>query len=134
LWLKGRLNQRYKLEIQENWWIGKNGKGAFKMVPDMVIYEADTGKPLCVLDTKYKAHNSVLNEDYYQMVAYSDTVGCENAILIYPKELELPFDEKPGRIRVRTAIFDLGTDLETAGSEFLKSIYSVLERVQEGKS
>lgn len=128
-WLEGRLNEIYQLKKQENLMIGE--KGAIRMVMDMVICQRDTGRPLCVLDTKYKAHNKVLNEDYYQVLAYSDAMGCENAILIYPKELEYPFDEKPGKVRVRTAIFALGTDLETAGSVFLKDIYSVLETVQE---
>jgi hypothetical protein len=34
------------------------------------------------------------NEDYNQVVAYSDAVRCENAVLVYPMLLEHPFDEK----------------------------------------
>jgi 5-methylcytosine-specific restriction enzyme subunit McrC len=120
-WVKQNLDSRYLLASQESFTIGE--KGALKMVMDLVLYDRDAQTPLCVLDTKYKAHSTVSNDDYNQVVAYADAVGCENAVLIYPKELEYPFDEKPGRIRVKTAVFDIGTDLDAAGEKLLKRLY-----------
>lgn len=96
------------------------------MVMDLVLYDSETLRPVCVLDTKYKAHSTVSNDDYYQVVAYADAIDCENAILIYPKELEYPFDEKPGRIRVKTAIYDLCSDLDLAGEKLLERLYSAI--------
>ena len=126
-WLEERLDKRYELRRQESLTIGE--RGALRMVMDILLCDRDTGKPLCVLDTKYKAHNTVSNDDYNQVIAYSDAVGCENAVLVYPKELEYPFDEKPGRIRVNTAIFDVGSNLDIAGGKLLQRLYTVLERV-----
>lgn len=124
-WLKQHLDVRYMLKSQETYAIGE--KGALKMVMDLVLYDKETGSPLCIVDTKYKAYSAVSNDDYYQVVAYADRLGCENAVLIYPKELEYPFDEKPGRIRVKTAVFDVGSDLDQAGERLLERIYAVLE-------
>ena len=120
-WLKQNLDSRYLLKTQESFAIGE--KGTLKMVMDLVLYDRETRVPLCVLDTKYKAHNTVSNNDYNQAVAYADAVGCKNAILIYPKNLDYPFDEKPGRIRVKTAVFDVGTEIDEAGKKLLARLY-----------
>lgn len=125
-WLEHNLDGKYKLKTQETVAIGE--KGALRMQMDLLILDAGTGMPLFVLDTKYKAHKTVSNYDYNQVVAYADAVGCENAVLIYPRELEYPFDEKPGRIRVRTAVFDVGNDLEKAGSRLLERLYGTVEK------
>lgn len=92
-WLKQHLDTRYLLKSQETFTIGE--KGALKMVMDLVLYDKETRNPLCVLDTKYKARSTVSPEDYSKVLAYADRLGCENALLIYPKELEYPFDESP---------------------------------------
>ena len=123
-WLKQYLDSRYLLKTQESFVIGETG--ALRMVMDLIIYNRETGIPLCVLDTKYKAHSSVSSEDYNQVVAYSDAVGCENAILIFPKKLDHSFNEKPGRIRVKTTIFDIGIEIEKAGEQFLESLYATI--------
>jgi 5-methylcytosine-specific restriction enzyme subunit McrC len=123
-WLLQNLDPRYLLRPKESFVIGE--KGILKMEMDLIIYDQETRIPLCVLDTKYKAHNAVSNDDYNQVVAYADAVGCENAVLIYPKELEYPFDEKPGRIRVRTAVFDVGAEIEGAGQKLLEKLYEGL--------
>jgi len=123
-WLEKHLDGRYKLKKQETLSIGEHG--SLRMVMDLLLCERNTGKPLCVLDTKYKAYHSVSNADYNQVVAYADAVGCQNALLIYPQELIYPFDEKPGRIRVRTAVFNLGKNLDKAGAKLLSRLYTIL--------
>jgi 5-methylcytosine-specific restriction enzyme subunit McrC len=123
-WLDQHLDDRYMLKSQEIFTIGE--RGALRMVMDLVIYDQETRRPLCILDTKYKAQSTVSNDDYYQAVAYADAEGCENAVLIYPKELDYPFDEKPGRIRVTTAIFDISSDLDQAGEKLLERLYEML--------
>ena len=125
-WLDQHLDNRYMLKSQETFTIGE--KGALRMVMDLVIYDRETRSPLCVLDTKYKAQSTVSNDDYNQAVAYADAAGCENAILIYPKELEYPFDEKPGGIRVKTAVFNISSDMDQAGEKLLARLYEVLSK------
>lgn len=56
-------------------------------------------------------------------MAYADALNCENAVLIYPRQLEYPFDEKPGRIRVKTAIFDINDDLDRSGNLLLEELF-----------
>ncbi len=129
-WLQQHLDTSYLLKFQETFTIGE--KGDLKMVMDLVLYDRGTRRPLCVLDTKYKAHSTVSNDDYYKVVAYADRLGCENAFLIYPKELEYPFDEKPGKIRVKTAVFDIGGDLDQSGKKLLDRLYSVIEKRETG--
>lgn len=125
-WLELHLDKRYRIKKQEGLTIG--GKGSLRMIMDLLICDARTARPLCVLDTKYKAHNTVSPADYNQVVAYADATGCENAILIYPGKLEHPFDEKPGTIRVKAAVFDIGADLSAAGEAMLRQLYdTVLE-------
>lgn len=120
-WMGQHLDHCYYLGVQESFNVGENGE--LKMLMDMVLYHRETKSPLCVLDTKYKAHSAVSNNDYYQVVAYADALNCENAVLIYPRQLEYPFDEKPGRIRVKTAIFDINDDLDRSGNLLLEELF-----------
>ena len=84
-WLEEHLDEKYILRSQESFSIGE--QGALRMVMDILIYEKASEKCLCVLDTKYKAHDSVSPDDYNQVLAYSDAVGCGHAVLVYPSEL-----------------------------------------------
>ena len=124
-WLKDNINPKFDLRIQESRNICQQNNLRIQM--DILITDRESGRPLCVVDTKYKVDNTVANIDYYQVIAYSDAVGCRNAVLIYPGELTTPFDAKPGGIRVRTATFDLGKDLDVAGKNLLQHLYEILE-------
>lgn len=120
-WLRQNLSSRYRLGMQVPFAIGE--KGALRMVMDLVLYHQNTKSPIFILDTKYKAHSVVSNDDYNQVVAYADAVGCDSAILIYPRKLECPLDERPGRIRVKTAVFDVGMDLDLAGRKLMECLF-----------
>jgi 5-methylcytosine-specific restriction enzyme subunit McrC len=124
-WLEEKIDSRYLVQRQESLYIGK--QSTLRMQMDILISDRQSQKPLCVLDTKYKRDNSVSPSDYYQVVAYADAVSCQQAALIYPSESLVPFDAKPGGIRVRTIVFDLGTDLDDAGKKFIQTLYSILE-------
>jgi len=125
-WLDKHLDDRYMLKSKETFTIGD--KGALRMVMDLVIYDRETRRPLCILDTKYKAQSTISNDDYNQAVAYADAAGCGNAVLIYPKDLECPLDEKAGGIRVKTAVFNISSDLDRAGGKMLERLYEVLSK------
>lgn len=124
-WLEEKIDSRYIVQRQESLYIGK--QSTLRMQMDILISDRQSLKPLCVLDTKYKRDNSVSPNDYNQVVAYADAVSCQQAVLIYPSESQVPFDAKPGGIRVRTIVFDLGKDLDSAGEKFIQNLYSILE-------
>lgn len=100
--------------------IGQDGRIKFNI--DLVVYERDAQKALFVLDTKYKAPDHPGNDDISQVVTYATAKECDEAILIYPKPLNL--DERVGKIRVRSLTFSLDGDLEEAGSKFLENLFS----------
>ncbi len=89
---------------------------------DLLLCDIATSKVQYVLDTKYKAPDKIDNKDIYQIVAYAQVLKCQNAILIYPQNLEKPLDIKHGDIRVRSLTFSLNSDLNRAGITFLTSL------------
>jgi len=44
------------------------------------------------------------------VIAYAEAIGCKEAILIYPVEMESPLDMWVGDIHVRSATFALEGD------------------------
>ncbi len=69
--------------------------------PDAVAWSRRDGRPLLVLDVKYKASAAAKNQDLYQVVAYSHVIGAPKAALVYAMV-------EPERLRVRGG----GPDLE----------------------
>jgi len=131
-WLQQNLDERFELKIQESYTIGD--RGALRMEMDLVIKDRDSHEVVCILDTKYKAHESVKPADYYQVIAYSEAVGCETAVLIYPQPLKYAFNEKPRGIRVRSATFDIRGDIEQGGEKLLAELYDSIDHVHETQS
>ncbi|MEK0179452.1 McrC family protein [Microcoleus anatoxicus] len=89
---------------------------------DLLLCDIATSKVLYVLDTKYKAPDKVESDDRHQIVAYANALKCQNAILVYPQNLQQPLDIKNDDIRVRSLTFSLDSDLHEAGETFLKSL------------
>lgn len=125
-WLQVHIDhKRYRVERQKEF---KSGEAlGLKMFVDIVVYDISSKAPLCVIDTKYKVYNSFSNDDYYQVIAYADALGCDEALLVYPEGLARPMDLKPGNIRVRSLSFDLCKPIEEAGRAFLGKLYAVLD-------
>lgn len=117
-WLKIYLPDRFNLKIQEKVVIGESQDFSFLL--DMVIYDIATSKPVCVLDTKYKASEKPSSEDITQAVAYAEMKYCNQAILVYPIRHKKELSEFIGSKRIRSLTFCLDGDLETNGKEFLK--------------
>ncbi|XZN90829.1 MAG: McrC family protein [Microcoleus sp.] len=89
---------------------------------DLLLCDIATKKVHYVLDTKYKAPDKVDNNDIHQIVAYANALNCQNAILIYPQNLQQPLNIKHGDIQVRSLTFSLDDDLNEAGKTFLTSL------------
>lgn len=116
-WTRQNLPPEYRLQEQET--LNVDEEGTLSMRIDLVLYLRVVNRPLCVLDTKYKLHGTVENDDYNQVVAYALNRQCGDAMLIYPKRLQRAFRAEHGGIRVRNLTFEVGGDLEAAGGAFL---------------
>ncbi|MEZ2321528.1 MAG: McrC family protein [Microcoleus sp.] len=117
-WLKANTPKRFKVEEQ---YPVKHDKDYFDRI-DLLLCDIATSKVLYVLDTKYKAPDTVESDDRHQIVAYANALKCQNAILVYPQNLKQPLDIKNDDIRVRSLTFSLDSDLHEAGETFLKSL------------
>jgi hypothetical protein len=106
----------------------RGARGAFTFDVDAVLSDQQ-GQPLAVLDAKYKAPEKASNDDVYQVVTYAETLGCHQGALVYPTPLDNPLDESFGRNRVRSLVFRLDGDLETAGKAFWSDWQSGLPHV-----
>lgn len=68
--------------------LSRNGKGKFRLIPDIGIYE--NRKLICLVDTKWKlldrskSHDGVSQADMYQMYAYAREFRCSRVILLFP--------------------------------------------------
>jgi 5-methylcytosine-specific restriction enzyme subunit McrC len=121
-WLNHHLPEGWRVKVQERVYISAENRLYFQV--DLVLVNDLTGLVSCVLDTKYKTPESPSPEDIAQVIAYAETLNCNEAILIYPTKLSHPIDEKPGHIRVRCATFDLSDDLERSGQNLIQEIFS----------
>jgi len=106
------------VEVGEDW--------ALSFTIDLVLYDSETSKPICVLDTKYKAKDRPETNDVTQVVAYAEMKRCNKSILIYPVSLSRPLDEKVGNIGVQSMMFSLNGDIEEAGRLFIQLLMSQL--------
>lgn len=118
-WLKVNLPPNLTLEIQERINIGEK----LHFYPDLIIYDSQK-TPKYILDTKYKNPEHISNHDLYQVVTYALSKHCPEAVLVYPTELNNSFNQNIRDIKVRSLTFSLDENLEDAGKEFLKKLFS----------
>lgn len=121
--LKSNLPKGYKLTVQSpKRYLTEN---AFQMRPDIVISEqGKDGKPVCILDTKWKlidedkkydnggkdAKKGVSQADAYQLFAYGKKYKVNEVCLIYPQweGFKTPFQFKfEGNLTLGVIPFDL---------------------------
>lgn len=119
-WLKVNLPPN-SVKTQEKIFIDKNRY--FK--PDLIIYDTQSSTPKYILDTKYKNPEKIPDNDLNQVVTYAVSKHCSEAVLVYPKVLNNSFHQyNIGNIKVRSLTFSLHENLEDAGKEFLKKLFS----------
>ncbi|MDF1554527.1 MAG: hypothetical protein P1P84_15760 [Deferrisomatales bacterium] len=119
-WLRLNLPPHVELKAQHTLRFGDEGELEFRV--DLLLVERSSGKPLCVLDTKYKVHASPTSSDIHEVRSHADALGCTEAILVYPVDLAKPLDATAGSIRVRTLSFRTDGDLDAAGESFLGAL------------
>ena len=115
-WIREQLPLSRRLSIQESGSFDPLGEIEYRM--DLVLYERG-GRPLTVLDTKYKKTTQPQGADVHQVVAYAVEKGCQEAILVYPQSVVAPKDFFVGPVRVRTVGFPLDRSVDEGGAEFL---------------
>jgi len=122
-WLKVHLPEGLELREQERVDIDESSMLYF--IVDLVIYEKDRDKAIYVLDTKYKVSDSISPSDFSQVTTYALAKNCQEAILIYPGEINFQSGGLIQDIRVRSISFPLEGDIEKAGRSFLKDLLGV---------
>jgi 5-methylcytosine-specific restriction enzyme subunit McrC len=117
-WLLKNLPTGIRLEKQYYAQLSPDGKFYFNI--DLVLIDARTDKVIAVLDTKYKRKADPEDHDIEQIVAYAISMNTKDALLVYPSPHTNNFDFKVGdNVRVVGLSFDIGSDPDEAGKEFL---------------
>jgi 5-methylcytosine-specific restriction enzyme subunit McrC len=120
-WLRAHMPQGYSLQVQSRFVI--SGDYNLQFVIDLVVIEVESGRVVCVLDTKYKRAQTPGSSDVEQITAYAEAKAANEAILVYPGMMPVALDSFIGRIRVRSVAFSLDSDLEAAGNRFLNAVF-----------
>lgn len=124
LWLQDNVAEEYQVRIQHIAALEATTRLSFKI--DLVLRDVHTGKPIAVMDTKYKLGEAPLESDIQQVVAYAVEMGVQHAFLVYPSAIGGNFRAKVGDIVVEGLRFDLNADPDLEGHRFREAL---LERV-----
>ena len=108
----------YHIKAQESTTIGPNAELRFQI--DLTLY-GENGRPLAVLDTKYKTPDKPSPADISQVITYAKAKGCHHAMLIYPQPLPQPLQVQVGDVQLHTLTFGLNKPLDAAGDRFIQS-------------
>lgn len=119
-WLAKNLPSLWALKIKDNIYLDSGG--AYRFIPDLVIYNRRTGQAGYILDTKYKVPEQPAQSDISQVITYAHMKQSREAILIYPAQLLRPLDARSHGIHVRSVNFDLCANLEDSGRQLISSL------------
>lgn len=123
-WLKNHLPSN--ILLTEEFPISLGEVHTIRFGVDILLTDVSTGKPLCLLDTKYKDVDSPSTSDVQQVIAYAKALGCKEAILVYPTPPKYHFEAHVGGdIHVWTAAFSTEGDLEANGHALLQQVLSI---------
>jgi 5-methylcytosine-specific restriction enzyme subunit McrC len=117
-WLRRNLSTQWKLQTQHR--VPLEDNLAFRI--DFVVNDVGSEATALVADAKYKAVSQPSTQDIAQVVAYAKSKHCHNAVLIYPQELHKAFNIHVGDVRVRSVVFDLGSDWKKGKRQFFDEL------------
>ena len=90
---------------------------------DIVLIEEKSGRPIAVLDTKYKSSDEPSEADIYQIAFYARELQVDRAMLVYPSLSTRQFRIRHGsRIILESLVFDLTAAPDEAGAAFLSEL------------
>jgi 5-methylcytosine-specific restriction enzyme subunit McrC len=130
------MNELFEVFVAE--WLTRRGLEGLRVKPqhritwdeahdmrsqiDLVLTDKASGRPRCVLDTKYKRAETPAESDIHQAVFYALATGCREAVLVYPAFLSKPIDTRIDHVHLRTLTFGLDGDLDEAGERFVRAL------------
>ena len=123
-WLKAHLGNQFELCVQHRLSLEGSDHLAFQI--DLGLMEKNSGRPLVVLDTKYKRESEPEEGDIQQVVAYAVRMGTNKAVLIYPSRETRRFVLQVGSVEVSSLVFDLGRELVQAGACFFQDLLHIV--------
>lgn len=115
-WLRENMPRQYHVRAQHVAKLKATEPLSFKI--DIVIRDALSGRPLAVLDTKYKIGETSRETDIQQVVAYAVEMEVDRAFLIYPSSTVRQHAVQVGHVHVESIAFDIGQNYENAGQVF----------------
>lgn len=126
-WLDQNLPERFRVKGEEEVTLTEydHGRGLRYRI-DMVLYDRESGEVVCVVDTKYKAHERPETADVSQMVGYAKAKDTSETFLLYPEKLDEPLDVPLDDVRVRNLTFELEDDLQRNGETFVEELADAL--------
>jgi len=123
-WLQAQLPPPYRIKVQENTVLGPHDELRFQI--DLTLY-GENGRPLAVLDTKYKTPDKPSQADISQVITYAKARGCHHALLIYPQPLSQPLNVTVGDVQLHTVTFGLDEPVAQAGEQLLTQLKTRLD-------
>jgi 5-methylcytosine-specific restriction enzyme subunit McrC len=118
-WLRTHLPAGVFVETQKRGSYDPEGEIGYQI--DILVYD-EVGRPLAVLDTKYKRHAVPAAADVAQVVSYATRIGCRDALLVYPHATAEPKRFMVGGIRVCAVGFPLDQEFDRAGRRLLEEL------------
>lgn len=129
-WLKAHLGNQFELCVQHRLSLEGSDHLAFQI--DLGLMEKESGRPLAVLDTKYKRMAEPEETDIQQVVAYAVRMGTNKAVLIYPSRQTRRFVLQVGSVEVSSLVFDLSRELVEGGACFYELLMNRLSELNGG--
>jgi len=123
-WMISNMPRQYQVRAQHVARLRSTEPVEFRI--DIVVRDAQSGRAIAVLDTKYKIGAAVREEDIQQVVAYAVEMGVEKAFLVFPTNAVKKTEIQVGPVRVETICFDVGHDYEAAGEQYRSALLSRL--------
>ena len=115
-----------------------DGRGKFRLKPDVVVDEPDSANTRLILDTKWKrllsdeenSKNGVSQADIYQLFAYAVRYSCPDNVLLFPKisgvsAKSFTVADGSGH-RLRIEFIDLSKDLSRYEMQFIDDLRLIL--------
>ncbi len=87
-----------------------------------ILVKDSTGRPIAVMDTKYKQDSTPSSDDLQQISAYALATGVEQAFIVYPSAIGSGHRQYVGNVLVKTVHFDIGGELQIAGCNLLAQL------------
>jgi 5-methylcytosine-specific restriction enzyme subunit McrC len=127
-WLRGTPPKGIIVRPQYNALLDANYKVSIHI--DIVLIEEGSGRPIAVLDTKYKSVEQPSEADIYQIAFYARELQVDRAMLVYPSTSTRQFRILHGsRIILESLVFDLTAPPDEAGAAFLSGLSRCLHQV-----